>query len=258
MLIGLGAFIALFVVISVAIVAYAAGQEDFATEDIGDSFEKANAVATYADAHLKSAVEGVRAPEMPTILANQRDLRFALVLTGVSQVFLVALVLLVTRHGIRDFMRVTNMDQFHWSRLGLISGAVVAAYVGTYIYSIAAAATGISWLEPQSTVPPGVTRETSTLVITGIVTLIGAPISEELFFRGLVFGGLSRWGFWPAALCAGTMFSLVHFDPGSFLPFIGIGVLICWVYWRRKSLWDAIAFHVTFNAISFALMVAIS
>ena len=101
-------------------------------------------------------------------------------------------------------------------------------------------------------------RDEATLVLTAIVTLIGAPISEEVFFRGLTFSGLSRWGFWPAALVSGASFSLVHFDPGSFLPFSAIGVLICWIYWRRRSLGDAIAFHFIFNATSFAILVASS
>ena len=52
------------------------------------------------------------------------------------------------------------------------------------------------------------------------------------------------------------MFSLVHFDPGSFIPFVGIALLIGWIYWRRGSLWDSIAFHFLFNATSFAIMAA--
>jgi membrane protease YdiL (CAAX protease family) len=245
-------------VISFAIAIFAAGEDDFATDDIGDAFEKLSAVAQYADQRLEAAAESAPIPETPRILADQRDLRFTLVLTGVSQLFVAALVILVARQGVGGFFRSVRMDEIHPLRWWLILGTVTAAYLGTFLYSIAATATGISWLEPQSTVPPGVTRETSTLVITALVTLVGAPISEEMFFRGLIFGGLARWGFWPAALVAGTMFSLVHFDPGSFIPFVGIGMLICWVYWRRKSLWDAVAFHFMFNALSFAFMVALS
>jgi membrane protease YdiL (CAAX protease family) len=54
------------------------------------------------------------------------------------------------------------------------------------------------------------------------------------------------------------MFSLVHFDPGSVLPFFGIGVLMAWLFWRRGSLWDAIMFHFLFNLLSFSILVAIS
>jgi membrane protease YdiL (CAAX protease family) len=248
----------MFFVISLAIVLFALGEDEFVTEDIGNSLEKANAVAKYAELRLEAAAQGKPLPKPPTILANQEHLRFAMVMTGVSQVFVAALVLLVTRHGIADFARVTGLSRIKLLRVWLIVGLVILSYVGVFIYSLAAAATGISWLEPDSTVPQAVTREQSTLVLTGLVTLIGAPLSEEMFFRGLIFGGLLRWGFWPAALVSGFLFSGVHFDPGSLLPFMGIGVLLAWVYWRRRSLWDAVLFHFIFNATSFALMLAIS
>ena len=258
MLIGVGGFIGVFMVVSVAIVLFAIGQDEFVTEDIGNSLEKANAVAEYADARLRAAANSEDFPRVPAILANQRDLQFALVITFVSQVFIAALVVLVSRQGVAGFARAVGMGDANFGRLWLIAGCVLAAYAGTFLYSLGAAATGMAWLEPESTVPPGVTRDDLTLGITGFVTLVGAPLSEEMFFRGLVFSGLCRWGFWPAALTSGGLFSLVHFDPGSLLPFVGIGVLICWVYWRRGSLWDAIAFHFIFNATSFSIMVAIS
>lgn len=260
MLIGLGGFLTVFMIISVALVIFAAGEDDgdFVTEDIGNSLEKANAVAEYADERLEAAALGKPLPRPPAILADQRDLRFTLLMTGISQVFIGALVLLVTRTSPREFARITGLDRINLARIWLVVGLVVAAYVAVFLYSLAAAASGISWLEPDSTVPQGVTREDSTLAITAVITLIGAPLTEEMFFRGLIFGGLVRWGFWPAALAAGGLFSLVHFDPGSLLPFLGIGMLLCWVYWRRRSLWDAVAFHFIFNATSFLLMVAIS
>jgi membrane protease YdiL (CAAX protease family) len=227
-------------VISIAIVLFAATQDDFVTEDIGNSLEKANAVAEYSDQRLRAAAEGDPLPDPPRILADQRDLRFAMTITLVSQAF------------------TAGLDRFRPGRIWLIGGLVALAYFVTYLYSLAAAASGISWLEPESTVPFEVTREGPTLAITALVALVGAPLTEEMFFRGLVFSGLSRWGFWGAAAASGAMFSLVHFDPGSFLPFVGIGMLLCWVYWRRGSLWDAVTFHFLFNATSFAVMVALS
>jgi membrane protease YdiL (CAAX protease family) len=256
-LIGIGAFIGLFMVISVAIVVFAESQDgEFVTEDVGNSLEKANAVAHYADQRLQAAANSAPLPKPPAILANQRDLRFAMVMTGVSQLFSGVLVLLVTRTSPREFARITGLSNVKLSRIWVIVGFVALAYVGVFIYSLVASAIGISLLEPDSTVPQAVTREDSTLAITGIITLIGAPLTEEMFFRGLIFGGLLRWGFWPAALVSGFLFSGVHFDPGSLLPFMGIGVLLAWVYWRRKSLWDAVTFHFVFNATSFALMLA--
>jgi membrane protease YdiL (CAAX protease family) len=88
------------------------------------------------------------------------------------------------------------------------------------------------------------------------VAVVAAPISEELFFRGFAFGGLLRWGYWPAAAVSALGFSLAHFDPGSVIPFFCIGLVMAWLYWRRGSLWDSITFHFLFNFISFALLLA--
>ena len=258
MLAGLGAFIGLFIVISIAILGFAESRDGFNSEDIGDPLEKANAVAVYADERLAAAANGEALPAPPDILANQEDLQFVLVMSLVSQAFLAVLVVLIAGQGLRGFIRQTGLDEIRFGRLWLICGCVVLAYLGTFLYSLAAAATGIEWLEPTSTLPTAVVRDNTTLWITGVVTLIGAPISEELFFRGLTFSGLLRWGFWPAASGAGLMFSAVHFDPGSLIPFFAIGVLICWIYYRRKSLWDAVLFHFIFNATSFAILVATS
>ena len=258
MLAGVGAFIGLFIVISLAIVAFAATKDDFVSEDVGNVFEKANAVASYADERLAAAANGQPMPGTPRILANQPDLQFVLVMGLVSQVFLVALAILVSRQGWRGFVRQVGLTDIHPGRLPLILGCVVLAYGGTFLYSLAAAATGISWLEPQSTLPAGVMRDSTTIVIAGVVTMVGAPISEEIFFRGLVFTGLSRWGFWVAAVGSGFMWSLVHFDPGFILPVLGIGILLSWLFRRRKSLFDAVAFHFVFNATSFMLLLATS
>ena len=248
-----------FLISGIGVVIYAAGQDGGTrTDDIGDALEKANAVAEYADERLRDAAAGQDLPEPPQILANQDVLRAGLLVTLVSQVLIFAVVGIASKQTFRGLVEHLGLNRFGWGRIWLVGGCVLGAYVGTYIYSIAADATGISWLEPESTVPWAITREDLTLSIAAVVTVLGAPFSEELFFRGLVFSGLLRWGFWPAASLSALMFSMVHFDPGSLIPFFGIGVLMAWLYWRRGSLWDAILFHFLFNSLSFSILVAIS
>lgn len=242
-----------------AVVLYAATQDGGnRTDDIGDALEKANAVAVYADQRLDAAARGAELPVPPDMVANQDLLVAGLLVTLLSQVLLFALVGLVSRQTFRGLVEALGLNHFGWGRVWLVGACVLAAYVGTYFYSIAADATGVSWLEPESTVPWAITREDLTLSVAAVVTIIGAPISEEMFFRGLVFSGLLRWGFWPAAALSGFMFSSVHFDPGSLLPFMGIGMLMAWLYRRRGSLWDAILFHFLFNLLSFSILVAMS
>ena len=126
------------------------------------------------------------------------------------------------------------------------------------VYGVVVDALDIEWLEPESTVPEGVVREPLSMVLTGLAVVVAAPVGEEVFYRGLVFGGLQRWGFWPAAVVSGAVFSGVHFDVGSFIPFFVIGVALAWLFWRKGRLWEAVAFHVLFNGASFALLAATS
>lgn len=254
MLSGAGAFVLMFFTINAIVVAYALTRDDFATQDVGNAFERAQAVSAYAVDRLDAAATGAELPRPPVILANQRDLQFSLLVTFLSQVVLAGIVLFASRQTLRGWARAVGLDRIHPERWWLVIGLVVLVYSALFAYSVAAAATGISWLEPNSTVPSGVSRDNLTLSITALATLIGAPISEEFFFRGLVFSGLLKWGFWPAALVSGAAFSLVHFDPGSVIPFLGIALVMTWVYWRRGSLWDSIAFHFAFNATSIILL----
>ncbi|MXW25337.1 MAG: CPBP family intramembrane metalloprotease, partial [Dehalococcoidia bacterium] len=63
-------------------------------------------------------------------------------------------------------------------------------------------------------------------------------------------------GYKCQALISGVVFSGVHLDPGSLIPFFIIGVVLAWLFWRRGNLWESVAFHVIFNAVSFSLLLA--
>jgi membrane protease YdiL (CAAX protease family) len=95
-----------------------------------------------------------------------------------------------------------------------------------------------------------------------------APAGEELFFRGLLYGWLRhRLGVWPAALVGGTLFGLAHVDPVSgvallqtlplALPLAIVGVGLCLLYERRRSLWVTAAAHAAFNLSSMLVVLAL-
>ncbi len=85
-----------------------------------------------------------------------------------------------------------------------------------------------------------------------------APFAEELFFRGMVFGWLRRWGFWLAALVSAGLFGLAHgvniVLPASF----ALGLLNALAYERSGSIWPAIVSHATFNGTSLLALLALS
>jgi hypothetical protein len=87
-----------------------------------------------------------------------------------------------------------------------------------------------------------------------------APISEELFFRGFLFGGLrGKLSFWPAALISGAFFGSIHLLGGSWEvipPLAVFGILLAWLYERTGSIGPPILMHALQNGIAFTITVA--
>jgi len=92
------------------------------------------------------------------------------------------------------------------------------------------------------------------IMIFGVGIL--APISEELFFRGLIYTWFrQRTGIWVSALLSSAWFALGHIDSlGVVVSSFMMGVVIAWVYERTKSLWLPIAIHVITNSVSVLLL----
>ncbi|HEY8489513.1 MAG TPA: CPBP family intramembrane glutamic endopeptidase [Dehalococcoidia bacterium] len=134
---------------------------------------------------------------------------------------------------------------------------VVLAYLIIGVYVLVVTALGVDVLEPEQQVPGDVFDYPSTTVLAGVAIVLVAPVAEELFFRGFVFAGLIRTlGVPGAAVAAGLLFGLAHFQPGLFVPFSLVGVLFGYIYHWTRSLWVTVASHLLFNAIGFAGMLA--
>ncbi len=137
-----------------------------------------------------------------------------------------------------------------WLPLALLAGALVAVWA----YFALLAAFGA---EPSGNIPDDVFDSVPLVVLVGILSLGLAPIMEETFFRGFLFGGLrGRWGVFLAALGTGFLFSLAHVDPFLFIPFTAVGMIFAWGYVYSGSILAGIIAHFLFNAISFGLAVS--
>jgi membrane protease YdiL (CAAX protease family) len=96
----------------------------------------------------------------------------------------------------------------------------------------------------------------SALIGYGVLLAFVAPLAEELFFRGFLFGVLrERIGVLGGALATGLVFGGVHIA-GSPVETVGVlvilGTLLCVLYEQTGSLIPCIALHAINNAISFA------
>jgi membrane protease YdiL (CAAX protease family) len=89
-----------------------------------------------------------------------------------------------------------------------------------------------------------------------------APIAEEFFFRGFIFGALRRWhvviggrdlGTWLAAAVTGILFGLAHTGSAAaqyLVPLGFLGFVLCLVRWRTRSLYPCMALHAINNSLA--------
>ena len=91
--------------------------------------------------------------------------------------------------------------------------------------------------------------------VLGIAVL--APICEEIFFRGVMFGSLRRWkGVWVAATITAIVFSAAHleFSPVIFADRLIAGFVWCLVYARTGRLLPGMMAHAANNAVVIGLL----
>ena len=79
-----------------------------------------------------------------------------------------------------------------------------------------------------------------------------APVSEEIFFRGIIFGFFRRWGVYAAILISTVLFVLPH---GRHLPLTQIvgGIVFAIAYEKEKNLMVPVTIHCLGNIAIFSL-----
>jgi membrane protease YdiL (CAAX protease family) len=86
-----------------------------------------------------------------------------------------------------------------------------------------------------------------------IVIGIGAPLSEELLFRGFLFSGLaqSRLGFLGAGILTSLLWATLHYGYSIFglIEVLGIGLYFAWLLVHTGSLWVSMFCHAVYNSV---------
>jgi membrane protease YdiL (CAAX protease family) len=90
-----------------------------------------------------------------------------------------------------------------------------------------------------------------TWLLAALAIGIGAPLMEELTFRGFLQSALAqRLGFWPAALLSTAAWTLLHwgYSAAGMAEVFLIGLYFSWLLWRTGSLWPALICHALYNS----------
>lgn len=144
------------------------------------------------------------------------------------------------------------------SDVGLAALILIGSYGALLIYIVIVEAIGADDLVPQSTIENDDFRQTALVAaVTGLLVIGVAPFAEEFLFRRFLLGGLrAAWGAWPALLLSAALFSVLHADLGSMIPFAIIGLIFGYAYLRAESLTAPTIAHLVFNIIGFTVTMA--
>ncbi len=86
-----------------------------------------------------------------------------------------------------------------------------------------------------------------------LVIGIGAPLSEELLFRGFLFSGLakSRLGLTGTGVLTAVLWTALHFGYSVFglIEVFAIGLYFSWLLVRTGSVWVTIFCHAVYNTV---------
>ena len=123
----------------------------------------------------------------------------------------------------------------------------------------------------------GWVHESPGLAITAIVLVVVlfSPAVEELFFRGAIFNGLNRLGFWLfarneskepdgaarklsfalAALISSVFFALLHLEPRLLASLVILAFVLCMLFEKSGSLLPSFVAHATFNSFAASVII---
>lgn len=102
----------------------------------------------------------------------------------------------------------------------------------------------------------------ASAVLIALMTLLGAPFMEEMFFRGLVFRGLSGalharqrgLALWVAVVASALLFALAHGEAAQFAGLAAVGVVLAVLVVRTQRLAPSFLTHASFNAVALAAL----
>ncbi len=192
-------------------------------------------------------------------------------ITSTALVFSMVITLLVCAGLLMYLYRVRGMNpaqlfglqHVHWGHilkvvlvfalLSLVSVSVVAYFTQQWLQNI--------WpeLKPQDMVETFQSSGALDIKLLVILTaVIVAPLSEEILFRGFVYGVLKRYTDAPfAALASSLMFAIIHMHLGSLLPLCMLAVLFCIAYEITGCLLVPMLLHMIFNGTSLLVMMLV-
>ena len=131
-----------------------------------------------------------------------------------------------------------------WGVLYGILSLIVAAVIGFITTQIAG-----EFESSAGEVGQSLQSDKPLLFVFVLLIAFGAPIAEEIGFRGMVFTSLGKLKLWPilTVLITAAIFAGFHFEPVRFFLLFGVGTVLGCARWHTGSLTTSIIAHMCNN-----------
>ena len=155
--------------------------------------------------------------------------------------------------------RVFDVRTLLKSYLSIVALAIAAGLIWKLFYYFCELQGQVLPDEPQTVVKMVADYDWSgpwtPILFFGLSIVSGAPIAEELAFRGMFYPLLKGWlprGY--AIVLTGVAFALIHGSLSAFLPLAAFGAVQC-IFRDRYGLLTCIGVHMLFNLITFIWLI---
>jgi len=140
-----------------------------------------------------------------------------------------------------------------------VAGVLVALPIALVLQQLSALGMKTVSVQPEVQVVVQTLQETQTLqqrVFFAFVAILGAPVVEEIIFRGILYPAIKQHG-WPRLALWGTslLFALTHANTATFLPLTFLAMVLVFLYERTGNLLAPILAHSLFNAANYFALV---
>ena len=141
----------------------------------------------------------------------------------------------------------------------MVAGVLPALPVALALQQLSAMGMKSVSVRPEVQLVVQTLQATQTLqqrVFFAFVAILGAPVVEEIIFRGILYPALKQRG-WPQLALWGTslFFALTHANVATFLPLTFLALVLVFLYERTGNLLAPILTHSLFNAANYFALV---
>ncbi len=187
-------------------------------------------------------------------LINSSDVTASFVLVVIDALVALGLIAwLLKRHGAG--WQAVGFRKFKPVKALLLGAGVLLAF----LILVAAAFALISVLFPQFNADQSQVNEFTSPTTTGSMRLsflalvVIPPFIEEITFRGFIFPALTkRWGIIGGAILTSSLFAIAHWQLNVSVYTMLLSLLLCFLYYKLRSIWPGIFVHMINNYIAFA------